>query len=129
MGKLQELRKLNSKARASRSRKHRRDYDVTVYRYARLRDINGLAEAVIKATGGQEVTCQDCVRYLFNATSKDDRRLKSKHFRALCYAAGRDVPWKGLNKFIRRKGGINGCARLEAERRRRGMSKRKRSSG
>lgn len=124
----EELRRLNKRARKG-DPQARRLYDFELYRAARLREENGLAAAVAKATGVNEPTCIACLRYLFRTTSKDDRRLRSKHLRALSYASSCNVASKRLHKFIRKNGGLNGCARLEAARRRRGMSKRKRSSG
>ena len=57
MGKIEWLRKLNKRARNG-DQQARREHDVTVYRYARQREKNGLAEKVMKATGKEEVSCR-----------------------------------------------------------------------
>ena len=114
MSKIKILLKLNKRARKG-DWQARREHDIRIYRYARLRERNGLAERVMKVKGLQEVSCEDCLRYLFRATSKDDRRLRSKHFCALCFAALHNVPSKRLTGFIKANDGINGCARKMSE--------------
>ncbi len=58
---------------------------------------------------------------LLRLTSQDDRRLRSKYSSALKYAAAHHVPKDEAEGFIKRKGGLNECARLLRVRRRKDL--------
>jgi hypothetical protein len=56
------------------------------------------------------------IRVLIEATLPDaDFKQKSRWVRALEYAYSENVPAKGFRKFVRRHGGLAGCARLAAQ--------------
>src|SRR4029079_14878005 len=53
-----------------------------------------------------------------------DRRKFSKYTRALRFAASRKRPGKRLDRFMRRHGGLNGCANEFAKQRRESRHRR-----
>jgi hypothetical protein len=50
------------------------------------------------------------IRTLIDATSNQDRQVKSRWTQALEYAVRKSVPGTGLITFLKRNGGVLGCA-------------------
>jgi hypothetical protein len=55
------------------------------------------------------------IRTLIDATSNQDRQVKSRWAQALEYAVAKRAPRSGFKKFLERNGGVHGCARKMAK--------------
>jgi hypothetical protein len=122
---LDRLSARNRMARESRSVADRYDYLTRVFRVSGQFEAHPRSARVARILGSKRAEVPErawLIARILLRTSKDDRRLRSKHAAALTYAAIRGVRSTRLTAFIQEKGGFNECARRLRVRRRKGVS-------
>jgi hypothetical protein len=118
---LKRLASRNRTARQTKVVRHRYDYLHRSYRLSGKFEGHRQTEQIARFLGwkGKGVPDQSWfIGRILRRTSKDDRRLRSKHAAALRYASARGIPEKGLIAFVQKKGGFNKCAERLRRRRR-----------
>jgi hypothetical protein len=109
---IRTLRRLNKHACESGDKRHRYSYLRFAYEYARLWSTSPDSEQIARALGAAKAVSDTgwFIGRILRLTSRDDRRLRSKHATALKYAAFKGVSSRNLRSFLRKKGGLNACA-------------------
>ena len=111
---IDDLRKLERKCFASRSRFAFYDYLAAVFElYVQLRRRNQAkpsARRIAKLFGLRKQNRTHPIRVIIDATSTADLKTKSRWSRALRYAWRERKTWKDLGSFLRENGGPAGCA-------------------
>jgi hypothetical protein len=122
---LKRLSARNRTARQSGASEDRYDYLRRVYRVSNAFKRHAKSERIAQMLGwraGPTVLGTSWfIGRVLRRTSKDDRRLRSKHAAALSYAAAHRVSHEDVSTFIQEKGGFNACAELLRRRRRKGL--------
>jgi hypothetical protein len=111
---IDDLRRLERKCFASRSRFAFYDYLAAVFEfYVQLRRRNRakpLAKRIAKLFGLRKQNGTHPIRVIIDATSTADLKTRSRWTRALKYAWRECKTWKDLDAFLRENGGPAGCA-------------------
>jgi hypothetical protein len=112
---IHELRGLEQKCFASRSRFAFYDYLAVVFRlYVQLKRRNQAktwARRIAKLFGLRKQNGTHPIRVIIDATSTTDLKTRSRWTRALKYAWRERKTWTELGSFLRENGGPAGCAR------------------
>ena len=112
---INDLRKLERKCFASRSRFAFYDYLAAVFElYVQLRRRNQAkpaAQRIAKLFGLRKPNRTHCIRAIIDATSTADLKTRSRWSRALRYAWRERKTWTDLGSFLCENGGPAGCAR------------------
>jgi hypothetical protein len=111
---IEDLRKLERKCFASRSRFAFYDYLAAVFElYVQLRRRNQakpLARRIAKLFGLRNQKRSHCIRVIIDASSTADIKTRSRWTRALRYAWRERKTWTDFQVFLRDNGGPAGCA-------------------
>jgi hypothetical protein len=122
---LNRLSARNRTARLSGAAEDRYEFPFRVYRVSQHWAQHPQSKLIAEILGGDnDVDPLDIawfIRRLLRHTSKDDRRLRSKHLAALTYAAFYGVSPENITTFIQEKGGFNKCAERLRRRRLKGL--------
>jgi hypothetical protein len=124
---LKKLSRANRAARLSGSVRSRYDFARRVYRVSQAFSKHSQSKTIARMLGSKPSDPPDFfwfIRRVLRRTSKDDRRLRSKHAAALTYAAVHRVSPDRVRDFIQEKGGFNKCAEHLRRRRQKGLSLR-----
>jgi hypothetical protein len=113
---LDRLRELNLQAQnGDPQRRHR--YNRAILAKARKFAASEQRRRLMQELGGDPDLADilGFIEVLMRVSSRDDRRLRSRHGQAIKFAALKGTRPRRLRKFLARKGGLKGCARRYRE--------------